>query len=132
MVMANPSREKVEDRKPRTENQTRATTDLQCPVLGLQTSGDPNLKKNLEPHPSIIPFPRLMASLASAGLLWASFFPLDFSWLTWVALIPLLCLVRSGARARNIYWSAFAGGMAFFWPVLQWLRVGDYNMMYYS
>lgn len=68
----------------------------------------------------------------TAGLLWASFFPLAWGWMAWAALVPFLCLVRSQARARRIYWSAWAGGLAFFWPVLQWLRVGDYNMMYYS
>jgi apolipoprotein N-acyltransferase len=68
----------------------------------------------------------------TAGMLWACFFPLAYGWLAWGALVPLLSLVRSRARARRIYWSAWAGGLAFFWPVLQWMRVGDYNMMYFS
>jgi apolipoprotein N-acyltransferase len=74
----------------------------------------------------------LVPALASAALLWACYFPLAQGWLAWVALVPLLSLVRSQARPRRIYWSALASGLAFFWPVLQWLRVGDYNMMYYS
>src|SRR5260370_2701813 len=76
--------------------------------------------------------PNLVPALASAALLWSCYFPLAQGWLAWVALVPLLTLVRSPARSRYIYWSAYAGGLAFFWPVLQWLRVGDYNMMYYS
>ena len=76
--------------------------------------------------------PQLIPAFMTAGLLWASFFPFAQGWLAWIALIPLLSLVRSQPRPRYIYWSAFAGGLAFFWPVLQWLRVGDYNMMYYS
>ena len=76
--------------------------------------------------------PQLMPAFMTAGLLWACFFPLALGGLAWIALVPILSLVRSQARPRYVYWSAFAGGLAFFWPVLQWLRVGDYNMMYYS
>jgi apolipoprotein N-acyltransferase len=72
--------------------------------------------------------PRLLPALFSAGLLWLCYFPLAWGWLGWVALVPLLCLVRSEGRARNIYWSAYAAGLAFFWPVLQWMRVADYRM----
>jgi apolipoprotein N-acyltransferase len=129
MVMANPSKRKTEDREGKIENQIASTGDPQSPVLDLQESDDLQTQR---PKPSVLPFPRLIAAIMSAGLLWACFFPLACSWLAWIALVPLLCLVRSEARARNIYWSAFAGGLAFFWPVLQWLRVGDYNMMYYS
>jgi apolipoprotein N-acyltransferase len=74
----------------------------------------------------------LVPALMTAALLWSCFFPVGQGWLAWIALVPFLTLVRSQARRRYIYWSAFAGGLAFFWPVLQWLRVGDYNMMYYS
>src|SRR5262249_1075384 len=74
----------------------------------------------------------LMPAFMTAGLLWACFFPLAQGWLAWIALVPILSLVRSPARPPYVYWSAFAGGLGFFWPVLQWLRVGDYNMMYYS
>src|SRR6267378_3247809 len=130
MVMANPSRREKENRGSKIENQS-VPTDPRSARLDLRTSGDPR-SIILEPHRSILPFPRLIGALMSAGLLWASFFPLAYGWLAWIALVPLLCVVRSGARARKIYWSAFAGGLAFFWPVLQWLRVGDYNMMYYS
>jgi apolipoprotein N-acyltransferase len=76
--------------------------------------------------------PQLIPALMTASLLWACFFPLAQGWCAWFALVPLLSLARSQARPRYVYWSAFAGGLAFFWPVLQWLRVGDYNMMYYS
>ena len=74
----------------------------------------------------------LVPALVSAALLWSCYFPLAQGWLAWIALVPFLSLVRSFSRPRVVYWSAFAGGLAFFWPVLQWLRVGDYNMMYYS
>jgi apolipoprotein N-acyltransferase len=103
------------------------TSDLEP----IQISPDPHSQVS-NPRLPILPFPCLLPALLTAALLWASYFPLAYGWLAWGALVPLLCLVRSRAPARRIYWSAFAGGLAFFWPVLQWLRVGDYNMMYYS
>ena len=72
----------------------------------------------------------LLAGLATSGLLWLSYFPVACGWLGWVALVPLLGLVRSAAPRRYIYLSAWASGLAFFWPVLQWMRVADYRMYY--
>ncbi|MFO0845210.1 MAG: hypothetical protein U0797_22975 [Gemmataceae bacterium] len=43
-----------------------------------------------------------LAPLASAALLYLSFFPADFGWLAWVALIPWLCLVRLPGRTRGL------------------------------
>jgi apolipoprotein N-acyltransferase len=74
--------------------------------------------------------PRLLPALFSAGLLWLCYFPVAWGWLGFVALAPLLCLVRAEGRARNIYWSAWAGGLLFFWPVLQWMRVADFRMYF--
>jgi apolipoprotein N-acyltransferase len=62
--------------------------------------------------------------------LWLCYFPVAWGWLGFVALVPLLCLVRAEGRARNIYWSAWAGGLLFFWPVLQWMRVADFRMYF--
>jgi apolipoprotein N-acyltransferase len=76
------------------------------------------------------PMPRLLPALFSAGLLWLCFFPVAWGWLGFVALVPLLCLVRAEVRARNIYWSAWAAGLAFFWAVLQWMRVADWRMYF--
>src|SRR5438128_1951049 len=100
-----------------------------------------SLVKNMDPRPASspnresasfpqCPMPRLLPGLFSAGLLWLCYFPLAWGWLAWMALVPLLCLVRAEGRARNIYWSAFAGGLVFFWPALQWMRVADYRMYY--
>jgi apolipoprotein N-acyltransferase len=47
-----------------------------------------------------------------------------------VALVPLLTLTWSTARPRKIYLSAWAGGLLFFWPALQWMRVADYRMYF--
>jgi len=62
--------------------------------------------------------------------MYLSFYPLAWGWLGWIALVPLLCLIRSEARPRNIYFAAWLGGLAFFFPVLQWMRVADYRMYY--
>jgi apolipoprotein N-acyltransferase len=74
---------------------------------------------------SSLPCPVLLAALATAFLLWLSYFPVAWGWLGWVALVPLLCLVRSEAKSRRIYLCAWAAGLAFFVPALQWMRVAD-------
>jgi apolipoprotein N-acyltransferase len=81
----------------------------------------------LDPRSSIL---CLIAALATAALLWACYFPLACGWLGWVSLVPLLGLVRSRAPARWIYLCAWAAGLGFFWPVLQWMRVADARMYY--
>jgi apolipoprotein N-acyltransferase len=55
-------------------------------------------------------------------------FPLAWGWLGWVALVPLLCLVRTTARPRAVYLSAWLGALLFYVPVLQWMRVADEAM----
>jgi len=67
----------------------------------------------------------LICSLATAVLLWASFTPLDFGWLAWVSLVPLLQLVRIERRTRWMYSVIFAGGLAWSVCTLQWMRLGD-------
>src|SRR5687767_3385158 len=69
-----------------------------------------------------------LAPLASAALLYLSFFPVACGWLGWGALVPWLCLVRLPGHPRGLYVSAFLGAMAFYLPVLQWARVADPRM----
>lgn len=69
-------------------------------------------------------------SLLCALLLWLCYFPVAISWFAWVALVPLLCLARSSLTARWIYLGAWLAGLAFFWPVLQWMRVADFRMYF--
>jgi len=66
----------------------------------------------------------LLASL-TAGLLWASFTPLDFSPLAWVALVPMLLLVRIEQRTRWMYRIIYATGLLNTLVTLQWMRLGD-------
>ncbi len=76
-----------------------------------------------------MPFTLALPALASAGLLWMCYHPLSWGWLAWVALVPLLCLVRSERRPRAIYGAALTCGTLFFLASLQWMRVAD-GMMY--
>ncbi|HZV07789.1 MAG TPA: apolipoprotein N-acyltransferase [Gemmataceae bacterium] len=70
----------------------------------------------------------LLLSLTSGALLWLCYFPAACGWLIWIALVPLLTLVRSSARPRRIYLSAWLGGLAFYLASIQWMRVADYRM----
>jgi apolipoprotein N-acyltransferase len=73
----------------------------------------------------------LLASSLSGGLLWACHYPLAWGWcLGWFALVPLLTLVRSEARPRHLYWSAYLGGLIFFATVLLWMPVADPRMYF--
>jgi apolipoprotein N-acyltransferase len=72
------------------------------------------------------PLPLIVTSLLSAPLLYASFFPLDWGPLAFVALVPWLMLVRTpGARPRHVYLAAFLGAFAFWLPATQWIRVAS-------
>jgi apolipoprotein N-acyltransferase len=76
----------------------------------------------------------LLPALATALLLSLCHFtilPIASGWFAWVALVPLLCLVRSDALPRRIYFAAWAGGLAFFYFVLQWMRVAHW-LMYFT
>src|SRR6266403_4708689 len=73
----------------------------------------------------------LLPALASALLLWACYFPVNAGWLARVALVPLLCLVRSPARPRVLCFSALVGALVFFTASLQWVRVAD-DLMYWT
>jgi apolipoprotein N-acyltransferase len=74
--------------------------------------------------------PILLAG-ATGVLLWLCFYPANCGWLAWVALVPLLCLLRSNAPAHYIYLAAWTGGLLHYGSVLQWLRVAD-DRMYFT
>lgn len=69
--------------------------------------------------------PRVFAPAILSGLLlWCAFYPLNLGFLSYVALAPFLTLVRSeGVSVRRRYLAAYVGGLAFFLPALQWIRV---------
>jgi len=61
-------------------------------------------------------------------LFFSSFMPLDFSPLAWVALVPLLLLVRIPERTRWMYLAVSFTGIATMMACLQWMRLGDATM----
>lgn len=67
-------------------------------------------------------------SFATAGLLWASFTPVDFGPLAWVALVPLLLLVRIERPTRLMYPAVYVAGLVWSVFTLQWMRLGDPSM----
>ncbi|HEX4611938.1 MAG TPA: apolipoprotein N-acyltransferase, partial [Urbifossiella sp.] len=72
-----------------------------------------------------------LPAVASGVLLWAAFFPLNLGPVAFVALAPWLTLVRAPVTRRRRYLAAYAGGVAFFLPAIQWMRVA-HPAMYMS
>src|SRR5262245_4765779 len=73
-----------------------------------------------------------LPAILSGLLLWTAFFPLDLGPVAFFALAPLLTLVRAeGVSGKRRFAAAYVGGLAFFVPALQWVRVA-HEMMYLS
>lgn len=66
--------------------------------------------------------------LSTAVLLWCSFTPLDLGPLAWLALVPLLMLVRVPQRTWWLYRQAYLVGFVYWLLTLQWMRLGDPSM----
>ena len=65
------------------------------------------------------------AGLTSGLLLWSAFPPVEWSWLGWLALVPLFWLaIQTGPRLR-LYLGAWAGGLVFWLLSVQWVRLTD-------
>lgn len=69
-----------------------------------------------------------IVSGATAVLLWASFTPLDWGPLAWIALVPLILLVRLPRPTRSMYRAVLAGGFLWALMSLQWMRLGHATM----
>jgi apolipoprotein N-acyltransferase len=67
-------------------------------------------------------------SLLSAGLLWACFTPVNASPLAWIALVPLLLLVKIEQRLSWMYVAIYGGSLLGQLATLQWMRLGDPTM----
>jgi apolipoprotein N-acyltransferase len=80
--------------------------------------------------PAKLPVAWLTLPALTGGLLWLTFYPVGWGFLGWVALAPLLLLVRLDARPWQLYLGSFLGGCVFFWSVLTWMTVADYRMVY--
>jgi apolipoprotein N-acyltransferase len=64
-------------------------------------------------------------TLATAVLLWSSFTPIDWGWLGWIALSPIILLVRLERPTRFMYSALYASGLVWSLATLQWMRLGD-------
>jgi apolipoprotein N-acyltransferase len=67
----------------------------------------------------------VVPGLGAGVFLWLSFPPLEWSWLAWIALVPLFWLVVRRGRALPVYLAAWAGGFAFWLLALEWVRLSD-------
>ena len=70
----------------------------------------------------------LAVACATGLLMWGAFTPLDFGPLAWICLAPLCLLVRIERPTRSMYTAAWIGGLTFWIPALQWMRLGDKAM----
>ena len=70
----------------------------------------------------------LVLSSISAVLLWGCFTPLDWSPLAWLAIAPLCVLIRLERAPRRLWLTTWTGGLVFWLPTLQWLRLGLESM----
>lgn len=109
-----------------TESRERLTEGSR-PVPSMDRARQPTSSTNVRcPKPRV-----LWLAVATAALLWSGFFPANCGWLAWVSLVPFLCLVRTTAPARRVYFAAWACGLVCYGALLQWLRVAD-NRMYFT
>ncbi len=67
-------------------------------------------------------------AVATGGLLWLCHFPMAWGWLAWVALVPLLSLVRMNVSTGKACLCAWLAGVLYFVPAIQWMRVADQRM----
>ncbi len=69
-----------------------------------------------------------LVNALTALLLWASFAPLDYGPLAWIAVVPLLLLIRLIKSPRRMYLATYLGGLAYWLTSLQWMRLGHVTM----
>src|SRR5262245_46455400 len=83
-----------------------------------RTESQAGLTDRLSRHP-------IVGGITSGLLLWSAFPPVEWSWLAWIALVPLLWMaIQKGPRLR-LYLGAWAGGLLFWVLSLQWIRLTD-------
>ncbi|MEX2286594.1 MAG: apolipoprotein N-acyltransferase [Planctomycetaceae bacterium] len=69
-----------------------------------------------------------LLSGATALMLWASFTPLDWGPLGWIALVPLILLVRLEQRTYWMYGAIYTTSLINMLATLQWMRLGHQTM----
>lgn len=96
------------------------------------SAGDPSIKELIHSARSQAKYPKTIfvwvLPMLSAMLLWASFTPLDWGALGWVALVPLVMLIRNPQRIRKLYLAIYIAGLINGLMLFQWMRLGDVTM----
>jgi len=75
--------------------------------------------------------PIFLPAILTAALTYAAHFPVGLGFLGWVALVPLLTLVRHPGPRWRLYLAAYLSGLLFYGPMLRWLATTD-NMMIFA
>ena len=70
----------------------------------------------------------LVPAAITSLLLWCSFTPADFGPLAWVALVPLMQIALVPRLSKRAYGALYVAGALFWFPTLQWMRLGDQTM----
>lgn len=74
-----------------------------------------------------------LPSVLSAVLLWTAFFPLNWGYVAFIALVPFLTLVRAQGIGRwRRYTAAWVGGLTFGAMAVNWLRVAHPMMALFA
>lgn len=71
--------------------------------------------------------PPVWLGLATAALLYPAYYPVNWGFLGWIALAPMLYLTIR-LDARRTWLAAWVGGLAFAVPALQWVRIASTPM----
>ena len=117
---------------PELATETKIVSDASGPASNPRTARrtEPSVKDIIaaarsQPAPAL---GGLILSGVSAVLLFASFTPLDWSPLGWLAIVPLCVLIQLERAPKRLWLTTWTGGLLFWLPTLQWLRLGHESM----
>lgn len=117
---------------PELATETKIVSDVSRPASNPRTARrtEPSVKEIIaaarsQPAPAL---GGLILSGVSAVLLFASFTPLDWSPLAWLAIVPLCVLIQLKRAPKRLWLTTWIGGLLFWLPTLQWLRLGHESM----
>jgi len=109
-----------------------ATDFVARPRLAPTRNSEPTVHSIIAAARSVPVGTRRRGAWLTAGLsgllLWASFPPLDWGSLGWIALVPLSLLIRPVRRPRGTIVATYVCGFVSELAMLQWLRYGDATM----
>ncbi len=91
-------------------------------VAGTRERESPSSSVSLAAKPRWPRAPVILPAVTAGGIWWACHFPLNWGWLAWVALVPLLIVVRSQTRVWRVYFASWLCGLVFYWGAIQWMR----------